>query len=97
MQMRFTLEAEARLPPMAYVTRCRTRGSTGPRLVRGGVTGTALPHDSSEPPLAGDPDGAQGGPLRQEVQMAHQESRGRSRGSGPPAQVLSALVFKTCG
>jgi hypothetical protein len=96
MQMHFTLEAEARLPPMAYITRRRTRGSTGPRLVRG-VTGTTLPRDSSEPPLAGDPDGARGGPLRPEVRMAHQESRGRSRGSGPRAQVLSALVFKMCG
>jgi hypothetical protein len=42
---------------MAYITRCRTRGSTGPHLVWGVVTGTALPRDSSGLPLTGGPDG----------------------------------------
>jgi hypothetical protein len=45
---------------MAYVTRRRTRGSTGPRLVWGVVTETALPCNSSGPSLVGGLDGARG-------------------------------------
>jgi hypothetical protein len=56
-------EADAMLSSVAYATRCRTRGSTRPHLVWGVVTGTALPRDSSGLPLAGDPDGARGGPV----------------------------------
>jgi hypothetical protein len=48
------------LSPMAYVTHRRTRGSTRLRLVWGVVTGTALPCDSSGPPLAGGLDGVRG-------------------------------------
>jgi hypothetical protein len=38
---------------MTYVTCRRTRDNIGPRLVWGVVTGTALPCDSSRPPLVG--------------------------------------------
>jgi hypothetical protein len=90
-------EADVRLSPIAYTTRRRTRGSTGPRLVWGVVTGTALPRDISEPPLARGPNGVWGGPisfgvyqhvaalgpLRPEVQVARYDGWGRSRGSSP--------------
>jgi hypothetical protein len=92
---------------MAYITRRRARGSTGSRLVWGVVTGTALPCDSSGPPLArvrvvlgGGPVSsglAAPDPLRPEVRVGRHEGRGRSRGSGPQAQVPRALVFKTRG
>jgi hypothetical protein len=96
---------------MAHVTRHGTRGSTGPRPVWGVATGTALPRDSSGPPLAGGTGGARGGPissgagqhvvapdpLRQEVRVAHRVGQGHSRGSAPRAQVPRTLVFKTRG
>jgi hypothetical protein len=86
---------------MAHVTRRGTRGSTGPRPVWGVATGTALPRDSSGPPLAGGTGGARGGPissgagqhvvapdpLRQEVRVARHVGRGHSRGSALRAQV----------
>jgi hypothetical protein len=44
-------EVDVGLSPMAYVTRHRTHGTIGPRLMWGVMTETAIPHNSSGPPL----------------------------------------------
>jgi hypothetical protein len=77
----------------------------------GVVTRIAHPRNNSRPPLVGGPDSVQGRScllryywhvaapnlFRPEVRVARHESRGRSQGLGLRVQVLSALVFKTCG
>jgi hypothetical protein len=82
-----------------------------PRLVWGVVTRIAHPRNSLRPPLVGVRIVFGGCPissgtgwrvtapnlLRPEVRVARHESRGRSQGPGLRVQVLSALVFKTCG
>jgi hypothetical protein len=91
---------------MAYAMRCRTHDSTSPCLVRV-VTGTALPRDSSRPPLAGVRMVLEGGPASSGVGQC-QTPLGQMSGWSvtrvgavpralPRAQVLRARVFKIRG